>query len=200
MTDKAQLRRHFSALRSSLAPAERAAAESAVMERLFSLPAWVKAPLVCGYVSMRGELDLMPVWKQAVEQGKTYALPVTVSGPRQGDMIFRALSGFTPHELALARFGLSEPTEVCPPLSLSALSHALILVPALAFDAQGFRLGYGGGYYDKFLAALREAGIPVLTVGLVFSICRTDKLPREPHDLPVDLIIDERRVTVPHGF
>ncbi len=200
MADKAVLRRRFSALRNSLTPPERTAAEAAVLDRLFSLPAWNDAPLVCGYASARGELDLMPVWKRAVEQGKTYALPVTVSGTGQGRMVFRALSGFTPHELVPARFGISEPTEACPSLSLPDLSHALILVPALAFDRQGFRMGYGGGYYDRFLASLREAGIPVMTVGLVFSACFVSALPREPHDLPVDLIIDERRVTVPHGF
>lgn len=199
MTDKATLRRRFSELRGSLPPAERASAEAAVFGKLFSLPAWQTAPLICGYVATRGELDLTPVWRQAVAQGKTYALPVTVSGAREGSMIFRALSYFSPSALAPARFGILEPRESCPTLEPLDFSGALVLVPALAFDGDGFRLGYGGGYYDRFLSSLREAGIPVTTVGLVFSVCRAPTLPREPHDMPVDVIIDERSVTVTHG-
>ena len=58
---------------------------------------------------------------------------------------------------------------------------------------------WGGGYYDRFLDNLREADIPVATVGLVFSACRAELLPREDHDIPVHTVIDERRITHTHG-
>lgn len=196
---KKALRASFTALRNSLPPEERAKAEAAIRHHLFSLPVWKNAPLVCGYASMRGEIDMMPIRKQAVSLGKTYALPVTVSDSREGEMIFRRLSGLSAHELAPARFGILEPIETCPTLTNRDLAGALILVPGLAFDDFGFRLGYGGGYYDRFLRTLKTAGIPVTTVGLVFSVCRADTLPRESHDTPVDLIIDERRITATHG-
>lgn len=199
VADKVALRRHFAALRENLPPARRTAAEAALRNTLFSLPVWQNAPLICGYASMRSEPDMTPLWKQAVVEGKTYALPVTVTGAAEGRMIFRRLSGFTPHELIPARFGLSEPAETCPALSLRDFAGALILVPGLAFDDQGFRIGYGGGYYDRFLQELRHEGIPVTAVGLTFSICHPQALPRESHDVPVDLIIDERRMTRPHG-
>ena len=188
-SDKTTLRRYFAALRDSLPPEERTAAENLIRDRLFSLPAWKHSPLICGYMSMRSELDMMPIWERAVAEGKSYALPVTVTNARAGQMIFRRLPGFCPHTLISARFGISEPSEACPALSLQDFSGALILVPGLAFDREGFRLGYGGGYYDRFLAALREARIPVTTVGLVFAQCLEETLPRGAYDLPVDRVI-----------
>ena len=200
MTDKASLRRRFAALRDHLSPNDRTAAEAAIRDKLFSLHAWKDAPLICGYMSVRSEIDMTPVWKQAVSKGKAYALPVTVTDAHEGRMIFRRLSGYTPQELTSARFGLSEPSEECPALTLRDFEGALILVPGLAFDDEGFRIGYGGGYYDRFLTDLKRADVPVTTVGLAFSACRIPRLPREPHDIPVDYVIDERRMTVTHGI
>ena len=198
-TDKALLRREFEEARGSLSPDERLAAEQAITAALFSRPAWAAAPLVCGYLPVRGELQTLPIWERAAAEGKGYALPVTVTGAREGKMVFRSLPRFAPRELIPARYGLSEPSEACPTLPPEDFTGALILVPGLAFDDNGFRIGYGGGYYDRFLHTLREREIPVTTVGLVFAACRTATLPREPHDIPVDLILDERRITRTHG-
>ena len=199
-SDKPSLRRHYAALREGIPPQKRAEAETAILRALFSLPQWANAPLVCGYASLGSELDTLPVWAQAIREGKTYALPVTVTGAREGQMLFRALSDFVPDDLTLGRYGIREPSDRFPSLPLHAFSGALLLIPGLAFDDGGFRLGYGGGYYDRFLADLHSASIPVTTVGLAFSPCRPASLPRETFDLPVDLIIDERRVILPHGF
>lgn len=200
MTDKVSLRRHFAALRDHLPPDIRTAAEAAIRDKLFSLPAWHDSPVVCGYTSMRSEISMLPVWERAHANGKDYALPVTVTTAKEGRMIFRRLPGFCPDRLIPARFGIREPSEECPTLKLPDFAGALILVPGLAFDDRGFRIGYGGGYYDRFLDGLTSAGTPITTVGLVFSVCRARILPRESHDRPVDIIIDERSVTDPHEF
>ena len=199
MTDKATLRRHFSDLRNRLTSAERGVAEASIYESLFALPAWRNAPVVCGYISVRGELNTLPILKRAAAEGKTVALPVTVTGALEGRMVFRALPGGDLTRLTPARFGIPEPDGSCPALTGEGLTDALVLVPALAFDEEGYRLGYGGGYYDRFLDSLSTAGVPVTAAGPVFSVCRTPILPREPHDRPVDIIIDERSVTYPHG-
>ena len=199
MTDKASLRRYFSDLRRGLTPDERHAAEAAICDRLFSLPAWREAVTVCGYISVRGELNTRPILERAAAEGKTIALPVTVTSAREGRMVFRALPNGDFDRLTPARFGIPEPDESCPALTHADLTRALILVPALAFDEAGYRLGWGGGYYDRFLDSLSTAGVPVTAAGLAFSVCRTPILPREPHDRPVDIIIDERSVTYPHG-
>ena len=200
MTDKASLRRYFSDLRRGLTPDERHAAETAMYEKLFSLPAWREAPVICGYVSVRGELNTDPILQRAAAEGKTVALPVTVTGADEGRMIFRALPNGDFSRLTPARFGIPEPDEACPSLTGKALTHALILIPALAFDEHGYRLGYGGGYYDRFLSFLREAEIPYTAVGLTYAVCRATALPREAHDIPVHIILDERSTTIPHGF
>ncbi len=199
MTDKSALRRRFTELRGSLTASERARAEASVYEKLFALPAWRETAVICGYISIRGELNTAPILRRAADEGKTVALPVTVTGASEGRMVFRALPEGDPDRLTPARFGIPEPDGSCPALTLGELSRALILVPALAFDRDGYRLGYGGGYYDRFLDGLRSAGIPITAVGLTFSVCRVPSLPREPHDLPVHVIIDERSVTIPHG-
>ena len=201
MTDcrKSDLRRRFTALRDHLTGEERTAAEEAIRERLFSLPAWREAPLVCGYTSIRSEIAMNPVWERAAAEGRGYALPVTLTGAKEGRMIFRRTAGFTPDGLISARFGVSEPAEDCPTLEMRDFEGALMLIPGLAYDDQGYRLGYGGGYYDRFLANLTQAGVQITTVGLAFSVCRTHALPRNPYDIPVNIIIDERRTDLIHG-
>lgn len=199
MTDKATLRRYFTHLRNGLTPQGREAAETAIYEYLFSLPAWREAPVICGYISVRGELNTDPILRRAAAEGKTVALPVTVTGADEGRMVFRALPDGDLSRLTPARFGIPEPNESCPALANSDFARALILVPALAFDENGYRLGYGGGYYDRFLEGLNREGIPHTAVGLAFSVCRTEALPREPHDIPVHTVIDERRITHTHG-
>ena len=197
MTEKQLLRAEFTAIRDKLSPQERAAAETVLYERLFAMTAWEQAPVVCGYASVKGEPDTAPILARAASEGKCLALPVTVTGAREGRMIFRAVKGgHSP--LIPARFGIPEPDESCPALTPADLAGALILVPGLAFDRRGFRVGYGGGYYDRFLESLRTAGVPHVTAGLCFAACRAEALPREPHDIPVDVIIDERRMTLSH--
>ena len=197
---KPNLRRIFTAMRKSLPRDVRTAAEEAIHKQLFALPAWQNAPLVCGYTAIRSEIDMNPVWNQAIAEGKSYALPVTLSDASEGRMTFHRVTGLAPIELFPARFGIPEPPESCPVLPLQEYAGSLIIVPGLAFDDAGYRLGYGGGYYDRFLASLRDASIPVTTVGLAFSFLHAPTLPHEAFDMPVDCIIDERRVTFPHGI
>ena len=196
---KAALRRHYTALRASLSPEERAAAEEAIFQTLFAAPLWQKASLICTYLPIRGELNTHPILSQASAEGKAVALPVTVTGASEGRMVFRPLMGLELRELKAGRFGIPEPPDTHPDLTLQDFAGALILVPGLAFDDKGFRIGYGGGYYDRLLAELRSASIPVTTVGLAYAVCRPHSLPYEAHDIPLDYIIDERRLAATHG-
>ena len=194
------IRRHFTAVRNSLSPGQRAAAEGGILTALFAHEAWQRATVVCTYLPIRGELNTLPVLDRARIDDKACALPVTLTGAAEGSMVFRRLRGMTPKELPVGRFGIPEPPASHPALSLQDMAGALILVPGLVFDEGGYRVGYGGGYYDRFLARLQAERVPFTTIGLVFSDCRTDALPREAHDFPVDIILDERRTTVTHGI
>ncbi len=196
---KSDLRRRFSALRDGLSPEDRAAATPKILTHLFSLAAWKNAPLVCGYMPTKSEIDITPVWQRAISEGKSYALPVTLTNAREGEMIFRRLSEYAPQALLPARYGLSEPAPTCPALALEDFENALIIVPGLAFDDGGYRIGYGGGYYDRLLDELFRARVTMVTVGLVYAQCHTPALLPEPHDIPVDYVITERKVIAPHG-
>ncbi len=198
---KADLRKHFLSLRQGISEAERRLWASEILDRLFESAAWQAATLVCGYVSIKGELDLSAVAVRAAAEGKVYALPRTLTDADQGEMCFCRLTPDMTHaDLPQGRFHIPEPPSDCPEVTLDDFMSArpLIIVPGLAFDHRGYRIGYGGGYYDRFLKRLSEDGIPAVSVGLAFSSCIVPSLPGEPHDRPVNLLINERKVIHTH--
>jgi len=138
---------------------------------------------VSGYWPMRDEIDPRPLLGRLHESGHGCALPVVVA--RGQPLRFRAWSPGM--RLEVKAFGLSE-----PPPEAATVIPALLLVPLLAFDAGGYRLGYGGGYFDRTLAALRGAERRVLAVGLAYAGQEVAELPRTPGDEPLDWVVSER--------
>ncbi len=197
--EKALLRRHYLDLRNSLSVEDRATWAKSILQQLFALPQWKDAPLVCSYMSIRGEIDTSPILHRALTEEKSVALPCTLSGADKGEMIFRVLSPHTPYTLEPGRFGIPEPSPSSPVLSPKDLQGSLVLLPGLAFDLEGYRLGYGGGYYDRFLAKATALGVSFTTVALAYSPLVTAHLPHEAHDHPAHIIIDERRTHIIHG-
>lgn len=196
---KTQLRQYYLNLRQSISQSQRNLASAEIYERLFELPQWQNAPIICGYMSIRGEIDTLPILEKALNDGKTLALPRTISNAKQGQMVFCQVPDISSNSLATGRFGVSEPMESCPIITSASLSHALILLPGLAFDSTGYRIGYGGGYYDRYISNLILQNIPFTTIALAFSLFVADALPHEPHDQPAHIIVTERRVYHPHG-
>lgn len=183
---KVTLRREFEAKRNAVTGDTRQEADRYLFENLFASPVWKNAQAVLSYCSFRGEIDLSPIWEQARVEGKAYALPRTVTGAAEGRMIFQHVKN--EGDLVVGRYGLSEPSSACP--EVTDFERALCIVPGLAFDKEGYRLGYGGGYYDRFLA-----GHPtVIPVGLCYGACLCNRLPRDGHDIPVSYIFTERSV------
>jgi 5-formyltetrahydrofolate cyclo-ligase len=175
---KAELRGEARARRRALWRAGRGAAERAAA----NLPPDVLAGIGAAslYSPMRDELDCGPLVRRLGQAGVRILLPVVV-GPAQ-PLEFRE---WTKAPLVPDGAGVLAP----PPAAASARPD-LVVVPLLAWDARGHRLGYGGGYYDRTLAALRAEG-PVLAVGLAFEGQRMDDLPHEPHDQKLDAILTE---------
>ncbi|MGN1445190.1 MAG: 5-formyltetrahydrofolate cyclo-ligase [Eubacteriales bacterium] len=195
--EKARLRPLCRARLKSFSGEERASAERCMLDALYRLPVFRQTPLICAYIPLPGEIDLFPVWRRADGLGKAVAFPCTEEG--DPTMIFRRVPAFDPAQLVPGPFHTRQPGEACPALSETDFTGALILVPGLTFDDYGYRLGYGGGYYDRFLRDLARRGILTTTVGLIFEDCRAKELPREAHDIPVDYVISEGRVTVTHA-
>ena len=143
----------------------------------------VPAPrFVAAYRPMGGEFDPGPVLDRLAALGAVALLPVVVQ--KRGPLVFREAGDRTRHVPDLA--GIDGPPPEAP-----ARRPDLLLVPLLGFDAQGGRLGYGGGYYDRTLAALRQAGPRPLAVGLAFSGQEAANIPMASHDARLDAILTE---------
>jgi 5-formyltetrahydrofolate cyclo-ligase len=141
------------------------------------LPDLAQGRVLAGYMPMRGEADPLPA--MAAHRG-TVCVPVIEA--RGAPLRFRV---WTPDAAMVAGdFGALVPAEGawCVP--------EVLIVPLLAYDGHGMRLGYGGGFYDRTLAALRAAG-PVLAVGLAFAAQEVPEVPTEPTDAPLDAVLTE---------
>lgn len=181
---KAALRREALAARAALGDSYRASASQKLAGT--ALPALAPStPLViAGYWPIRDELDCRPLLERLRAAGHQIALPV-VAG-RGEPLQFRLwIEGAA---LVPAGFGTMAPAEGAPPVVPD-----LVLMPLLGFDDHGTRLGYGGGYYDRTLAALPR---PVRRVGLAFATQQLDTIPRGRHDIPLDAVITENGVRI----
>ena len=139
---------------------------------------------VSGYWPMRSELDIRPLLELLAEAGRDVALPA-VLGPGQ-PLEFRR---WRPGEALVAgRFGTAHPAP-----EAKRLEPDVLLVPLLAFDAAHHRLGYGAGFYDRTLAALRRHK-PVLAIGVAYAAQRVEAVPRDAWDEPLDLVLTEEGI------
>ena len=197
--EKALLRKKYLDLRNSIDPKARQSFTQAIYASLFALPQWREASLVCGYISIRGEIDTAPILEEALRQGKSLALPCTTTGASEGQMVFRTLPKEGLSALEKGRFGIPEPSENCPAVTIEQLNGGLMLLPGLAFDKQCYRLGYGGGYYDRYLEKASLAGVRLCAVALAYSALMTDTLPHAAFDYPTHILITEKEVYATHG-
>ena len=127
---------------------------------------------------VRGEFDARPLASLLLERGWRAAMPVVEAA--DAPMIFRGWTPATP--MGVDRYGIPIP------LGGPDLVPDIVLLPLLAFDAQGFRLGYGGGYFDRTLAAL----VPrPLAIGIGFELGRVADIRPQAHDLPLDALVTE---------
>ncbi|HET7558818.1 MAG TPA: 5-formyltetrahydrofolate cyclo-ligase [Limnochordia bacterium] len=177
------MRRRLRRSRTSLAgAAERSAA---IVARLCAHELWRRAESVMLYWPLRGEVDLRAAIQTANREGKRLAWPRVV-----GPTVMDAAWLDRPEALAAGPFGTRQPSPEAP----AADRLDLILVPGLAFDRFGRRLGYGGGYYDRFLASPAARG--AWRAGAVFEPFVLAAVPAEPHDIRMHALITERGATL----
>jgi 5-formyltetrahydrofolate cyclo-ligase len=162
-------------------PIAAAAAANHLLDRVDAVGAG-PGRVVAGYWPIATEIDDRPLLARLHERGCICALPVVVA--REAPLAFRRwapLDDLEPgeHETMQPR---ADAPEVTPDI---------VVVPMVAFDAQGWRLGQGVGYYDRTLAALRNAG-PVVTVGMAYAAQRFDAVPHGPLDQPLDWLLTEQ--------
>jgi 5-formyltetrahydrofolate cyclo-ligase len=170
---KSELRQDYCTLRESLAPQETRAASQAVCERLAGFDPLLRANTAMAYLAFRSEIDLAALFDTLTEI--CWVMP-RVDGAH---MVAHA---FDPAHLIRHRFGMLEPAPETPVVPAAEID--VVLVPGVAFDRRGGRLGFGGGYYDRFLPTTRA-----LRVGVSHTMCVADELPREPHDARMDWVV-----------
>ncbi|NCD25724.1 MAG: 5-formyltetrahydrofolate cyclo-ligase [Deltaproteobacteria bacterium] len=183
-SNKAELRNLFRTRRHNLTRDKRSDASARIRARLLDLPETRLAGSVLLYVPTKNEVDTWPLLEHFWTVGVQVLLP-RCRDNQPGFMDIHAVNSAA--ELGPGQFGLTEPILGLAPL-VTEPEPDLILVPALAFDRRGFRLGFGGGYYDRFLTCLTH---PHLRVGLAYDFQIAERLPAEPWDMPVQCIITQ---------
>lgn len=183
---KRALRRVLLQDRDSVMAAHAETARLAIRDRYLSAFEPAPGTVVSAFWPMAGELDLRPLLEALHARGCVCGLPVVVG--RDVPLVFRAWEpGVT---LVTSRFGIAEPASDRP---VVRPQHAL--VPLLAVDDEGYRLGYGGGFYDRTLALLRGDGAaPLVAIGVGLEAQRRPALPREPFDERLDWLVTEEAV------
>jgi 5-formyltetrahydrofolate cyclo-ligase len=177
---KAELRRAAVALRDALPPAARMAAAQAIAER--GLPVEIEpGVIVSGFSPLKSEISPLPLLRRLADAGARLALPVVVG--RGQPLIMRAWSFGAP--LASGVWGIRE-----PPADAPEVRPDILIVPLLAFDRSGHRVGYGAGYYDMTLSRLR-AMKPIVAIGIAFAAQEIAAVPATPRDARLDLVLTE---------
>lgn len=155
------------------------------VSRLLALPAFVDARTVLIYMSFGTEVDTNAIFSEALRQEKVVVLPRMVSAQTSPDVSLLALHRVDGEaDLVVGKWGIREPLASCAAVQLDIVD--LLLVPGVAFDRRGHRLGYGKGYYDRLLPARRPAA---LLASLAFDCQLVDEVPVSEHDVSIDLLI-----------
>ncbi len=186
--DKAALRRGLLKARRELGEEASARSSAEVLARVRDLPEWAKAREVMLYWPLAGEVDIRPLLAELTGRGACVLLPRCQPG-QPGDMDAAPVT--CEDDLCLLSHGIMEPDPARCPVA-EALSPDLILIPALAYDRTGRRLGFGGGYYDRFLA--RPECTKAVKVGVCHAFQLVDELPAAPWDQGVDIVLTDRDI------
>ena len=180
---KAQLRQQALALRDALPAAVRAAGAEVIAARLFPLKI-ERGAVVSGFSPMKSEINPVPLMRKLADAGARLALPA-IAG-RGKPLIMRAWNFGEP--LAAGQWGIREPVPEAP-----EIAPDILIVPLAAFDRTGHRIGYGAGYFDMTINALR-AKKPVTAVGIAFAAQEISSVPATERDARLDLVLTEREV------
>ena len=177
-TDKKTLRGRYLAERASLSAVEKQAIDRAIAQNILQSEFYQQAECIFCYVSTAEEIDTRMVLENALASGRTVCVPLCGKG---GSMTARKITALS--ELQTGHYGILEPSDTAPEIAPENID--LILAPALSCDRKGYRLGYGGGYYDRYL---EQYPVPV-KLGICFAFQLVDAIPAETFDQAADVVI-----------
>lgn len=185
---RAALRRDLIARRLALTTEEVARRSEAIISRVEQLPAYGQARVLMTYVAFRQEVETRELIRRALAHGKQVVVPRV--DREEHRLLAVAIDGL--QDLFPGAWGIPEPKAVAG-RTVAPSAIDLVIVPGVAFDRCGNRLGYGGGYYDRFLPTLRPAAA---VVALAYGFQVLQELPPGPHDVPVQYVVTEDEVIV----
>ena len=193
MQAKQDLRRQLRRRRRCTGGLKQRLAAHAAARRLIALPEVRRARHIAVFLATDGELDPAPFARLAHTRGAQIYLPALAHGPEQPLHFMPWHPGRTP--LARNRFGILEPRPE-PHRRLPRRQLDVIVVPLVAFDARGFRLGMGGGFYDRSLAFIRRGwrGRRPRLIAAAYDFQRVAELPTRHWDVPLDIVVTERKI------
>lgn len=181
---KKKLRTEFKDRRRSMPFEEKNKKDMAILSRVLKLPEYGESETILTYVSTDIEVDTKALIEQALLDGKTVAVPRCTPG--KIDMKFYVIRSLD--DLAPGAFGVLEPIlKRCR--ELKKLEGSICILPGLGFDIQGYRLGYGKGYYDRFLSKYEGKNI-----GVCYNVCLKSLLPHGRYDKMVDVLVTDKFV------
>lgn len=184
---KNDIRAKYKALREAIEPAKKAEMDEKICTTFVGLATYRYASVLLMYAPKSDEVDIMPIAKKALADGKKVAFPRCI--PDTHDMEYHFITSLD--QLKKGTYGLLEPTEDLPLYDRESAQPTACIVPALVYDKKGFRLGYGKGYYDRYLGTFTGS-----KVGMIYSDFIIDTVPRGRFDLSVDFIVTERGIKV----
>ncbi|MBE6613397.1 MAG: 5-formyltetrahydrofolate cyclo-ligase [Ruminococcaceae bacterium] len=184
---KNDIRAKYKALREAIEPAKKAEMDEKICTTFVGLATYRYASVLLMYAPKSDEVDIMPIAIKALADGKKVAFPRCI--PDTHDMEYHFITSLD--QLKKGTYGLLEPTEDLPLYDRESAQPTACIVPALVYDKKGFRLGYGKGYYDRYLGTFTGS-----KVGMIYSDFIIDTVPRGRFDLSVDFIVTERGIKV----
>jgi 5-formyltetrahydrofolate cyclo-ligase len=184
MTEKQTLRRELTEQIAALPDEYITASDNEIFERVIALPEFRRATTIFAYYSVKREPDTHRIIDCALSLGKTVALPESLP---QGVMVARRVTADDISKLQPGRMGIPSPPGDAEEIAPSDFD--LIIVPAVTFDREGFRLGYGGGYYDRYLPKTTA-----FTVGLARERILRESVPREAHDVSARCLVTDANI------
>ena len=183
--EKKCMRQAILAQRDAMPPAARTRASVAILEKICALPHYAQARVVLTYMGFGSEIETQPLFERIIADAKIAVLPRVDRGTQS--LKLHSVCGMS--ELLVGKWGIREPPADAPLVSIAAIDF--VLMPGVAFDHFGNRLGYGRGYYDKLLSIADPA---LARVAAAFSCQIVPAVPVGPHDQKVDSVITENEI------
>lgn len=184
--DKKVMRKEMLENRSKLTKKEIREKSNKIKEKLMKLEKFKEAQVIFSFISFGDEVDTHEIIKESLKLGKRVGVPVTI--PEGRKLLVSELYDFD-KELELGYYDILAPKEEYI-REIHPKEIDVVLVPGVVFTPAGYRIGYGGGYYDRFFSKNKD----VYKIGLCFDMQIADEIPIDLYDIPVDIIITEDRI------